>query len=168
MFEHLNTPEELFSYKLSSALTMEQELMTFLEELEQDAQRPEIKKALLEHREQTAEHAKTIEKCFELLGYQTGDSPCRVVEALAKDAKAMIKKTDDSLVDAVVLAAVAESEQYEIAVYDTLITNAEARGATEVAALLQRNRDQEKHSLQLVRATFKTIALQGIAVAATA
>jgi len=168
MFEHLNTPEELFSYKLGSALTMERELVTVLEEFEQDAQAPEIKKVLRGHREETVQHARNIEKCFELLGYQAGDSPCRVVEALAKDAKATINKTDDSLVDAVVLAAVAESEQYEIAVYNTLITNAEARGATEVAALLQGNRDEEKRAMQLVRATFKTIAHQGIAVAATA
>ena len=33
MFEHLNTPEELFSFKLGSALKMEQELVNVLEEL---------------------------------------------------------------------------------------------------------------------------------------
>ena len=80
---------------------------------------------------------------------------------MAKDAKATIKKTDDSLVDVVILAAAAESEHYEIAVYDTLITNADARGATEVVALLQRNRDEEKHALQLARTTMKTIAQRG-------
>ena len=61
-------------------------------------------------------------------GLEVNDSPCPVVEAMVKDAKATIKKTDDALVDVVILAAVDESEHYEIAVYDTLITNAEARG----------------------------------------
>ena len=167
MFEHLNTPEELFSYRLGSVLTMERELVTSLEEFEQDAQRPEIKKALREHREETVQHARNVEECFKLLGEEADASPCRVVEAMVKDAKATIKMTDDSLVDAVVLAAVAESEQYEIGVYDTLITNAEARGVTDIVVLLQRNRDQEAHALQLVRATLKSIALQVIAVAAT-
>jgi ferritin-like metal-binding protein YciE len=165
MFEHLNTPEEVFSFKLGSALKMEQELANLLEEFERDGQRPEIKRALSEHREETVQHARNIEKCFKLLGQDVDDSPCPVVEAMAKDAKATIKKTDASLVDVVILAAAAESEHYEIAVYDTLITNAEARGATEVAAVLQRNRDDEKRALQLARTTMKTIAHEGIAVA---
>ncbi len=160
-------PEELFSFKLGSALKMEQELADVLEEFEARAQRPEIKRALSEHREETLQHARNIEKCFKLLDQEVDDSPCPVVEAMVKDAKATIKKTDDSLVDVVILAAAAESEHYEIAVYDTLITNAEARGATEVAALLQRNRGEEKHALQLARTTMKTIAHEGIAVAVT-
>ena len=134
MFEHLNTPEELFSFKLGSALKMEQELVNLLEEFEARAQRPEIKRALSEHREETLQHARNIEKGFKLLGQEVDDSPCPVVEAMATDAKATMKKTDDALVDVVILAAVDESEHYEIAVYDTLITSAEARGATEVVA----------------------------------
>jgi ferritin-like metal-binding protein YciE len=90
-----------------------------------------------------------------------------VVEAMAKD-KATIKKTDDSLVDVVILAAATESEHYEIAVYETLITNAEARGASEVAALLRQNLEQEKHALATARSAMKTIAQQGFAVGATA
>ena len=164
MFEHLNTPEELFSFKLGSALKMEQELVNVLEEFEQQAQRSEIKRALSQHREETLQHARNIEKCFKLLGLEVDDSPCPVVEAMAKEAKATIKKTDDSLVDVVILAAAMESEHYELAVYDTLIANADARGATEVVALLQRNRDEEKHALQLARTTMKTIANKGIAV----
>ncbi len=165
MFEHLNTPEELFSFKLGSALKMEQELVNVLEEFEARAQRAEIKRALSEHREETLQHARNIEKCFKLLGLEVNDAPCPVVEAMVTEAKATIKKTDDALVDVVILAAADESEHYEIAVYDTLITNAEARGATEVVALLQRNRDEEKHALQVTRKTMKTIAQEGIAVA---
>jgi ferritin-like metal-binding protein YciE len=168
MFEHLNTPEELFSFKLGSALKMEQELVNVLEEFEQQAQRSEIKRALSEHREETLQHARNIEKCFKLLDLEVDDSPCPVVEAMAKEAKATIKKTDDSLADVVVLAAATESEHYEIAVYETLITNAEARGASEVAALLRQNLEQEKHALEIARSAMKRIAQQGVAVGATA
>jgi hypothetical protein len=48
---------------------------------------------------------------------------------MAKEGKATIKKTNESVVDAVILSAATESEHHEIAVYETLITNAEARGA---------------------------------------
>ena len=47
--------------------------------------------------------------------------------------------------------------------------NAEARGASDVAALLQQNLEQDKHALQVARSTMRTIAREGIAaVAATA
>jgi ferritin-like metal-binding protein YciE len=166
MFEHLNTPEELFSVKLGSALTMEQQPANVLEQFERDAQLPEIKRAFGEHREETLQHARNVEKCFQLLGEEVGDSPCPVIEAMAKDARATVEKTDDSLVDVVILAAAAESEHYEIAVYETLVTTAEARGATEVAALLQRNLNEEKHALELARATMATIAQERIAAVA--
>jgi ferritin-like metal-binding protein YciE len=125
-------------------------------------------RALREHREETRQHATNIEQAFKLLGEEVDDSPCAVVEAMAKEAKATIKKTDDSLVDAVILAAATESEHYEIAVYETLITNAEARGASEVTALLRQNLDREKHALETARSAMKSIAQQGIAVGATA
>ena len=164
MFEHFNTPEEIFSFKLGSAHKMEKKLIDVLEELEEAAQRDEIKRALREHREETRQHAMNIEQCFVLLGEEIDDSPAPVVEAMAKEGKANIKKTDDALVDAIVLDAASESEHYEIAVYETLITNAHARGASEVAALLQQNLDQDKHALEVARTAMKTIAESGIAV----
>jgi ferritin-like metal-binding protein YciE len=168
MFEHLNTPEEIFSFKLGATLTMEKKLVEVLEELEESAQRNEIKQALREHREETKQHVANVERCFELLGEEIDDSPCPAIEGMAKEGKATIKKTDDSVVDAVILSAATESEHHEIAVYETLITNAEARGASEVAGLLRQNLEQEKHALDVARSTMQTIASQGIAVQAAA
>jgi ferritin-like metal-binding protein YciE len=168
MFEHLNNPEEIFSFKLGAALTMEKKLVEVLEELEESAQRPEIKQALNEHREETRQHVANVERCFELLGEKIDDSPCPAVEGMAKEGKATIKKTDNTVVDAVILSAATESEHHEIAVYETLITNAEARGASEVAGLLRQNLEQEKHALEVARSTMQTIASEGIAVQAAA
>ncbi len=167
MFERLNSPEEIFSFKLGSALKMEQELVGVLEELEEHARRQEIKHALREHREETRGHVRNIEECFRMLGEEIDDSPSPTIEAMAKEGRSTIKKTDDSLVDAVILSAAAESEHYEMAVYETLITNAEARGATQVAELLHRNLRQEQHALQVAEDAMKTIAGQGIAVGST-
>jgi ferritin-like metal-binding protein YciE len=166
MFEKLETPEEIFSFKLGATLTMEKKLVEVLEELEEEAQRSEIKQALREHREETRQHVANVEQCFKLLGEETDDSPCPAIEGMAKEGKATIKKTDESIVDAVILSAATESEHHEIAVYETLITNAQARGATEVAALLSQNLEQEKHALDVARSAMKKIATEGIAVGA--
>ncbi len=90
-----------------------------------------------------------------------------MIEAITKESIATIKKTDDALVDAVVLSAATESEHYEIAVYETLVTNSDARGAAEVTALLRQNLEQEKHALDVAHSALRTIAQQGIVVGAT-
>jgi ferritin-like metal-binding protein YciE len=167
MFERFNTPEELFSFKLGSALTMEQKLVGILGDLEAGAQRDDVKRAFRDHRDETRQHVANLEQCFTLLDEEVDDSPCPVIEAMAKESTATLKKTDDSLVDAVVLSAATEAEHYEIAVYETLVTNADARGATDVAALLRQNLEQERHALDTARSAMKTIAHQGIAVGAT-
>lgn len=166
MFERLNTPEEIFSFKLGAALTMEQKLVDVLEELEQAAQRSDLKHALREHREQTRQHVANVERCFQLLGEEIDDSPCPAIEGLAKEGNATLKKTDDAVVDAVIVAAASESEYHEIAVYETLITYAKARGATEVTELLQANLEQEKHALELAQNTMDKIATDGVAAQA--
>ena len=168
MFERFNTPEEIFTYKLGSALSMERQLVGLLGQLEEHAQREEIRHPLAVHREETLQHVANIEHCFTLLDELVHNPPCGVVEALANEGKAMLKKTDDSLADVVIVALASEAEHYEIAVYEALIANADARKATAVAKLLRENLAQEKHALIVARTMMKTILEQGIAVGANA
>src|SRR6185312_10056249 len=137
---------------------MEQQLGGVLEDLEAGAQHDDIKRALRDHRDQTRQHVANVEQCFRLLGQEVDDSPCPTIEAMTKEAKATLKKTDDALADVVVLAAAGESEHHEIAVYEALITNAEARGAHEVAELLRRNLEQEQHALDIARNLMRKVA----------
>ena len=69
-----------------------------------------------------------------------------MIHAIEKDCNAAIENTRESIVDAVILAGVAEAEHCEIAVCEALVTNAEARGASEVAALLRQNLEQARRS----------------------
>lgn len=71
-----------------------------------------------------------------------------MIQALEKDGNAAMKKTDEQIVDAVILTGATEVEHYEIAVYESLVTNAEARGALEVAALLRQTLEQEQATLE--------------------
>jgi ferritin-like metal-binding protein YciE len=167
MFERFNTAEEIFAFKLGSALSMERRLVAFLEQLEEHAQREEVRHPLAVHRQETLQHIANIEQCFTLLGEVVHNPPCGVVEAIANEGKAMLKKTDDSLADVVILALASEAEHYEIAVYEALIANADARGAAAVAEVLRENLAQEKHALTVARTMMKTILEQGIVVGAS-
>lgn len=167
MFERLTTPEEIFSFKLGSALSMEHDTLQMLADLEEHVQRPELKAMFKEHAAETRQQISNIERCFDLLGEPVDDSPSPTTKGLAKEGKSTIKMTDVSVVDAVILAGALETEHYEIAVYETLVTNAHARGAPDVAALLQQNLDQEVHALDLVKRAGERLSTEGIALHAT-
>src|SRR3954464_1793032 len=158
MFEKLTTPEEIFSFKLGAALKMEKTVLEMLGDLEEHAQRDELKQQFRHHADETRQHIANIERSFELPGETPNTSPCPAIEGLEKEGKANIKKTDDRVVDAVILSGAAETEHHEIAVYEGLITNAKARGAEEVAQLLAQNLEQEQHTLQEVKQATQQLA----------
>lgn len=166
MFDRFNTPEEIFSFKLGTALTMERTSLSLLEELQGVTNRDEIRAALAEHAEETRGHIRNIEEAFGILGEEVKDHHSPAVDGLAKEGKAAIKKTDDAIVDAVVLDGARAVEHHEIATYETLVDNAEARGEPRVAALLRTNLEQEIAASKTVNDLGHRIAREGYSVLA--
>ena len=158
MFERLNTPKELFHYKLGAALKMENTVLSMLGDLEENAQREQLKQQFRHHAEETQEQIRNIEQAFQALGEEPDDSPCPAIEGIEKEGKANIKKADDSMVDAVILSSAAETEHHEIAIYEGLITDAQAMGKQDVVQLLQRNLEQEQHTLEEVKGQAQKVA----------
>ena len=95
------------------------------------------------------------------------DKPCPAIEGIEKEGQQMIKMADEPLVDAVILGGAAATEHHEIAVYEGLITKAEAMGEQDVVALLQENLEQEQQTLEKVKAATQKEA-QRLATQATA
>jgi ferritin-like metal-binding protein YciE len=159
MFERLNTPEELYNYKLGAALKMENTVLEMLEDNAEAAQNSELEQLFRHHHDETRKQIANLQKVFEAFGWDPDDSPCPAIEGLEKEAKATVKKTDDALVDAVLLSGAAETEHHEIAVYEGLITHAHAMGKAEVVEVLKQNLEQEQHTLDEVKqATEKAAA----------
>ena len=166
MFEKINTPQELFHYKLGAALKMENTVLEMLGNLEEASQREQLKQQFRHHAEETQEQIRNIEKAFQALGEEPDDSPCPAIEGIDKEGKANIKKADDSVVDAVILSGAAETEHHEIAVYEGLITEAQAMGKQDIVQLLQRNLEQEQHTLEEVEHATHQLAQEQFAHAA--
>jgi ferritin-like metal-binding protein YciE len=158
MFEHFDNPQELFEYRLGSALTMEHDSLEMLRELETAAQSAEIKQLFSHHADETEHQIANLERCFTTLGVEVNDSPSPTTKGLAKEGTSLIGKTDDMLKDTVALAAALGTEHYEIAAYQTLITTAEAMGAREVVQLLTENLDEEQHTSEELNAAAKKVA----------
>jgi ferritin-like metal-binding protein YciE len=160
MFEKLDTPQELFSYKLGAAYKMENTVLDMLGDLEDAAQSGKLKEQFRHHADATRQQITNIEQAFAALGEDVDESPCPAIEGIEKEGKANIKKADDSVVDAVILSGAAETEHHEIAVYEGLITHAEAMGNEQVVQLLQQNLEQEQHTLDEVRDATRKVADQ--------
>jgi len=166
MFEKLNTPQELFSYKLGAALEMENTVLEMLGNLEEAAQSDQLKQQFSHHADETKEQIRNIEQAFSALGEEPETNSCPAIEGIDKEGKANMKKADDSVIDAVILSGAAETEHHEIAVYEGLITEAEAMGKNDIVQLLQKNLEQEQHTLEEVKQATQQLAKRQFATAA--
>jgi ferritin-like metal-binding protein YciE len=158
MFESLQTPEELYNHNLGAALKMENTVLEMLDENVKHAHDEHLKELFRHHEEETREQISNLERAFAAFGWEVDDASCPAIEGIKKEAKANVKKTDESLVDSVILAGAAETEHHEIAVYEHLITDAQAMGRKEVAELLRRNLEQEQHTLEEVKTEAQKVA----------
>jgi ferritin-like metal-binding protein YciE len=160
MLKTIDTPTELFTHKLGSALTMERTVLKMLGEMEGKAQHEEIKGLLRMHADETRQHVTNVEQAFAALGENADDKPCPAIDGLRVEGRANVELTDDALVDDVILAGAAETEHHEIAVYEELITFAETMGEPQVVNLLRQNLEQEQHALEEVQRAARAIAAE--------
>jgi ferritin-like metal-binding protein YciE len=158
VFEHFETAEELFHYRLGMALTMEHDSLDMLRELEMAAQADEVKTLFSHHAKETEEQIANIERIFGILNIPGSGEPSPTTKGLAKEGTALVRKTDAALLDNVVLAAALGTEHFEISAYQTLIASADAIGAAEVKGLLEQNLEQEKHTSEELARVAKTVA----------
>jgi ferritin-like metal-binding protein YciE len=150
MFERLHNPEETFEFKLGSALTMERNVLEMLGDLEEESTKAELKQQFHHHAQETRQQIDNIEQVFRARGHEPDDSPCLVIHAIDKEAKANIMRADDGVKDSVILSGARETEHFEIAMYENLIVQAEGLGNDQVVQLLSQNLEIEQHTLEEV------------------
>ena len=156
----IETPQELYVHKLGAALKMENTILDLLPQLEEHANDSQLKQSLRQHYEETQRHVTNLEQVFRALGAEVDESSCPAIEGLEKEGQAMLKMVDDTLNDQVILSGVCETEHHEIAVYDGLITTADAMGDQDVVALLQENLESEQATLQKAQQMGQQLAQQ--------
>jgi len=154
----INDPRKLFAYKLGTVLSGEKKILTMLKKLEKRAQREELRQQFRHHREETEGQIKNIEQAFKALGEKATGRANPTVAGLAEQAETLYDKTDDELLDTVLLGGAAETEHLEIALYEDLITQARGLCEQQVVSLLEQNLEQEQHTLEEVRRASEQLA----------
>jgi ferritin-like metal-binding protein YciE len=142
----LETPMDLLRYQLRTALTMEDDSLAALAELEKAAASAEVKKMFRHHADETREQIANLHSVFELLELPRSTAPSPSTKGISKQAESLIGKSATSLRDQVVLSSALGNEHYEISAYQSLLVPVRAMGAADVVHLLSANLDQEVHT----------------------
>jgi ferritin-like metal-binding protein YciE len=146
----IQDPDKLFEHELGMALGAERKVLATLRKLERLAQRDELKQQFHHHLEETEGQIKNLEQAFDVIGTSASGHEADSAKGIAAEGEKLVEKVDDELIDAVLLGAAAKTEHVEIAMYEGLISKAEAMGEDDIVSLLEENLEQEKHTLEEV------------------
>jgi ferritin-like metal-binding protein YciE len=153
-------PRTLFQHELGMALGAERKVATTLRKLERTARREELKRQFHHHLEETEGQIKNLEQALQAAGANVGAHEADSANGIATEGEKLVGKVDEELIDAVLLGAAAKTEHVEIAMYEGLITKAEAMGADDIVSLLQENLEQEQHTLEEVKQASEKLSIE--------
>lgn len=162
----LENLETLYVDELKDAYDFEHQLLDALTKMEEAANTGELKQAFGEHRRQTENQVRRLEQVFRSLGRQAERKTCKGMKGLIHEGEEYIKaKGDEATLDAALISAAQRVEHYEMAVYGTLRTYAQALGHEDQARLLGQTLDEESAADEkltlLARSGINAEALQG-------
>ncbi|MBP2414228.1 ferritin-like metal-binding protein YciE [Arthrobacter stackebrandtii] len=103
-------------------------------------------------------HIENLKQCFSLLDDHARLASTPATKALARHVTSSAGRTEQSLVDSVVMAGALVMEHCETAAYETFIICAQATGALDVAHLLQENQEQEKSMIEKIKVAATLVA----------
>jgi ferritin-like metal-binding protein YciE len=143
----------------------EKQLTKALPKLAKGSTSDELREAFESHLEETEGQITRLERVFELLDEKPRGKHCAGIAGIIEEGNDMLQEdAEDSVMDAMLIAAGQRAEHYEISAYGTAIAWAEALELTEVTELLNETLAEEKAADEKLSA----IAESGINEAATA
>lgn len=156
--QSLESPGDLLHFQLRTALTMENDSLAALGDLASAAKSAEIKKLFRHHADETREQIANLQQVFRLLELRESTAPSPSTKGISRQAASLLERSAPKLRDRAALASALGNEHYEISAYEALLVPVAAMGASDAAALLQSNLDQETHTSEEIRTKLQSIA----------
>jgi ferritin-like metal-binding protein YciE len=140
----IDSLQKLFVHELKDLYSAENQILEALPKMAEKASNPALRQAFEQHRSQTEEQVKRLDRIFDSLDFQPGGHKCRGMEGLIEEGEDVMEDAEnDDVRDAGMIAAAQRVEHYEIAGYGTARTYARMLGNEEAARLLQQTLDEE-------------------------
>jgi ferritin-like metal-binding protein YciE len=155
----LGSLEDFFVDQLRDLYSAENQILKALPKMIKGAHSPALKTAFQEHLEETQAQAERLEQILKKLGARTKGKKCKAMATLLEEGEEILNAevTDESVLDAALIAAAQRVEHYEIASYGCVRIFAQHLSDDMAISLLEQSLEEE-------RATDKK--LTGIAEAA--
>ncbi|WP_194778386.1 YciE/YciF ferroxidase family protein [Pararhodonellum marinum] len=143
---------DLFVHELKDIYWAEKHLTKALPKMSKAASSEKLAKALNDHKEETENQIKRLEKVFELIEEKASAKKCQAMAGLIEEAEEILEDHDkESMVrDAGIIVACQKVEHYEIASYGSLTEMAKKMGQDECAKLLGETLNEEKKADKLL------------------
>lgn len=138
--------KEFFEDEIKDIYWAEKKLTKTLPKLAKAATSDELRKAFINHLEETKVHVSRLEQVFELLGKKAQAKKCDAMEGITEEGASVIEDTEDgtSTRDVALILAGQKAEHYEIATYGGLAQIAQTLGLNKIASLLEKTLEEEK------------------------
>ncbi|SRR5712692_5453600 len=81
----IQSPRDLFFYNLCAMYDAEQKLTQILPILAQECISPQAREAFMQHEQETFQHVRNLEQCFQILGSQPRTLENHTVAGLRRD-----------------------------------------------------------------------------------
>ncbi len=108
-------------------------------------QNEDLKQALQEHKDQSAEQVERLKQVFEAFGKRAKAKVCAAMDGLTEECDEAIEEGEPGpVLDAALIACAQAIEHYEIARYGAMAAWAKQLGQDEAAELLQTTLEEEK------------------------
>src|SRR3989442_6555983 len=140
----IQSPRDLFLYDLCAMYDIEQKMMRMLPVLAQECLDAQGKQAFMLHEQETRQHIRNLEQCFQILGSQPRGIENYTAAGLQRDHDMFLQQRPPAeAVSMFVLHSGYQSECLEIAAYHDLIEKANSLGLQDCVQLFQQNLQQE-------------------------
>jgi ferritin-like metal-binding protein YciE len=140
----IQSPQDLFFYDLCTMYDVELKLVQMLPQLAQESSNAQAREAFTTHEQETRQHVRNLEQCFQILGSQPMVLENHTITGLKEDHDVFLQQQPpQEAVTLFDLHAGYKSECIEIAAYYSLIDTANSLGLQQCAQLFQQNLQQE-------------------------
>lgn len=140
----MESAREFLTHELSDMLDAERKFMEIMGQQHNEAQDPQMAKAIEQHMRQTEGQIERLENIFEMMREEPEDTECAGVAGLMEEKETFMKEDpSEELVEAFNLGAALKGEHYEIAAYNSLINLANSMKLKQAVQLLQQSLREE-------------------------
>ncbi len=123
----------------------EKQLVKALPKMAKAASHEELRAALQAHLAETENQVSRLERVFELFDLKPRAKTCPGMAGIIEEGSEMLEEdAEDSVRDAMIIAAAQRAEHYEIAAYGTACAWAEELGLSDVANVLRETLNEEE------------------------